>query len=69
MIGDGDKVSVTSPILASINFSSGAINTSETFDATFHTSKQEKIDNTDGDMKATLYCYDNNIFDFQVREN
>ena len=78
MICDGGSVSVTSPVFASMNFTSGAINTSDQFDVTVKFSQQTREDNgeiimlTDemrsaiGDIFGTLHCEDNDTFNMYV---
>ena len=65
-IRDGDSVSVTSPVFASINYTSGAINTSDQF------SLPIRIDTPEGYIKANdefygiLHCDDNDTFNMYV---
>lgn len=68
IIRDGDIVSVTSPLFASVDYSSGAINTSETFQVVFSTPKSEGVNNATGDMIGTLICTDNDLFNLYVKE-
>jgi hypothetical protein len=68
ILRDGDIISVTSPLFSSVDYSSGAINTSETFDVKFSTSKSEGVNNEHGDMIGTLICTDNDLFNLYVRE-
>lgn len=69
-ICDGDVVSVTSPVFSSINFVSGAINTSERFNVPIRViSHGGSVTNnqTDGSFKGTLVCDDNDTFNMYVR--
>ena len=78
MICDGGSVSVTSPVFASMNFTSGAINTSDQFDVTVRFSQKTREDNgeiimlTDemcsaiGDIFGTLHCEDSDTFNMYV---
>ena len=70
-ICDGDYISITSPIFASINFVSGAINTSESFDVPVRivSNGGSTITNTqpDGSFTGTLVCDDNDVTHMYVR--
>lgn len=63
--GDGGSVSVTSPVFASMNFTSGAINTSDKFDAVLKLGVDESVKLT-GDTYGTLHCEDNDTFNMYV---
>lgn len=68
-ISDGDTITVTSPVFASVNFVSGAINMSETFSVPVKVeNKARYIINTmePGEMLGTLRCFGNNVFDMYV---
>lgn len=74
-ICDGANVSVTSPVFASMNFTSGAINTSDQFDVKIKFSPEirEKCDggllstsNLPDEMYGTLHCEDNDTFNMYV---
>ena len=73
-ISDGDSVSVTSPVFASMNFTSGAINTSDAFDVKIRFSPATResegetmyIPDTIGDVFGTLHCEDNDTFNMYV---
>lgn len=65
-LNDGDIVSVTSPVFSSVNFTSRAINTSETFDVVFHTSKTVVNDLKDGEFFGRLEISDNDPFNMSV---
>ena len=68
-IRDGDTISVTSPVFSSINFVSGAINTSESFKVTARVTNNDGItnDKPDGSFYGTLVCDDDDIFGMYVR--
>lgn len=61
---DGDLVSVTSPVFASINFNSGAINMSDKFNVPIKTNDTIVLDD---ETYGTLYCEDNDTFNMYVR--
>ena len=63
--GDGDVVSVTSPVFASMNFTSGAINTSDKFDVVLKLGVNETVKLT-GDTYGTLHCEDDDTFSMYV---
>jgi hypothetical protein len=63
--GDGDVVSVTSPVFASMNFTSGAINTSDKFDVVLKLGVDETVKLT-GNTYGTLHCEDNDTFNMYV---
>lgn len=64
-IRDGDLVSVTSPVFASMNFTSGAINTSDKFNVVIKLNTSENIQ-LDGETYGTLHCEDNDTFNMYV---
>lgn len=64
-ICDGGFVSVTSPVFASMNFTSGAINTSDKFDVRIKLESGETIQ-LDGNTYGTLHCEDNDTFNMYV---
>lgn len=73
LIRDGANVSVTSPVFASMNFTSGAINTSDQFDVKIQFSPQtrEKYgehlpDILSDEIYGTLHCEDNDTFNMYV---
>ena len=69
-IRDGDMISVTSPVFSSINYTSGAINTTETFNVTVRVFTESKMFNNslkDGECFGTLACDDDDIFNMYVR--
>ena len=74
-ICDGGSVSVTSPVFASMNFTSGAINTSDQFDVKVIFSPQMREEFEDGmiptsrlpsELYGTLHCEDNDIANMYV---
>ena len=71
LISDGDSVSVTSPVFASINFTSKAINTSDQFDVPIRfspellSSKGNSITISE-EIYGTLHCEDNATFNMYV---
>ena len=65
MVCDGGFVSVTSPVFASMNFTSGAINTSDKFDIKLKLESGESIQ-LDGNTYGTLHCEDNDTFNMYV---
>ena len=65
MVCDGGSVSVTSPVFASMNFTSGAINTSDKFDIKLKLESGESIQ-LDGNTYGTLHCEDNDTFNMYV---
>ena len=68
-ICDGDVITITSPIFASTNFISKAINMSDRFDVPMRVSNSNGyITNTSETMKATLVCDDDDIFKMYVKE-
>jgi hypothetical protein len=70
LISDGDKISITSPVFTSINYISGAINITESFDVTARVLTETKTfvnNEPDGSCYATLVCDDDDIFNMYVR--
>lgn len=68
-IRDGDTISVTSPVFTSINFISGAIVTSESFNVTARVANEDGIVNNkaDGSFFGTLVCDDDDVFNMYVK--
>lgn len=68
-ICDGDMISVTSPVFSSINFISGAINTTESFNVTARVTNESGVvnDKPDGSFYGTLVCDDDDVFNMYVR--
>lgn len=69
-INDGDTVSVTSPVFASTNFTTGSLNMSEQFEVPIRiNTKSKSFVNTekDGNCYGTLVCDDNDVFNMYVR--
>lgn len=64
-INDGDTIEVTSPVFASTSFSSRAVNMSDRFNVTARVTSGSVINN--GDLKGTLVCDDNDVFNMYVR--
>lgn len=68
IISNGDIVTVTSPVFASTNFTSKAINMSDRFDVPIRfTNDQVHITNDGGELRGTLVCDDNDVFNMYVR--
>ena len=68
LIQNGEIIEVVSPIFSSVDFQSGSIMTTETFQVPIHIlTKERTIENPNGDCKATLVCDDNDIFHMYVR--
>ena len=68
MLRDSDIVLVTSPIFTSTNFTSKDINMSDSFKVPLKLSNNTlSVDNTKGDLKATLVCDDNDIFNMYIK--
>lgn len=65
---DGDIVEITSPIFSSTNYSSGAINLTESFNVPIKINNTNGYIISDGNTKATLVCDDNDIFNMYVKE-
>ena len=68
-ICDGDLISITSPIFTSINYVSGAINTSETFNVKVRIMSKSTVtnDKPDGSFLGTLVCDDDDPTSMYVR--
>jgi hypothetical protein len=68
-IRDGDSISITSPIFSSINYVSGAINTSETFIVPVRIMSKQTItnDKPDGSFTGILVCDDDDTTSMYVR--
>lgn len=64
-IHNGDEVIISSPLFSSTNFTSGPINTTETFSVIANLSPDEIII-SDGNTLATLRCYDDDPFRMTV---
>lgn len=64
-IRDGDSVSVTSPVFASMNFTSGAINTSDEFSVPIRIEGGGEI-YVSSETYGTLHCEDNDTFNMYV---
>lgn len=68
-VRDGANVSVTSPVFASINYTTGAINTSDRFDVPIRFTTQNEGNESiflDGETYGTLHCEDNDTFNMYV---
>lgn len=65
-VRDGDMVSVTSPVFASVNFISGAINTSDRFSVPIVVNNPSGVITLDGNTYGTLGCDDNDTFNMYV---
>lgn len=65
-IKDGDNITVSSPIFSSIDFKSGSVQMTSTFDVPFRKKHREDQIVSDGILKATLVCDDNNVFGMYV---
>ena len=65
-MSDGDSVSVTSPVFASMNFTSGAINTSDKFDVVLKLGSDQATVQLTGNTYGTLHCEDNDTFNMYV---
>lgn len=70
-IRDGDLISITSPVFSSINYASGAINTTESFFAVARilipNTDSVINDRPDGSFTGTLVCDDDDIFNMYVK--
>lgn len=69
-ICDGDSISITSPIFTSINYVSGAMNISETFNVPIRILSHDGSitnDKPDGEFTGTLVCDDNDTTSMYVR--
>ena len=70
VIKDNDTIEVSSPVFASINFTSKAINMSDTFKVPIKILNDDGyiINNEeDGSYTATLVCDDDDVFGMYVR--
>lgn len=65
-IKDGDQILITSAIFSSTEYSSRAVNISDTFTVTARVLSGNTI-SSDGNLKAVLVCDDNDIFNMYVR--
>lgn len=66
LIKNGDVISVTSPIFSSINYSSRAINLSESIDVRFSTSNENGIEIKDDNNEAYLNSKDQDVSNMYV---
>lgn len=66
IIRDGDSVSVTSPVFASMNFTSGAINTSDQFVVPVKVLNDDGYIQTSEKIYGELHCDDNDTFNMYV---
>lgn len=71
-INDGDTVTITSPIFASIDFTSGAFNVKSTFNVPIRIQNADKSihipdDTTNVGYPSTLVCDDNDVFNMYVK--
>lgn len=67
-IKDGDVITISSPVFASTNFTTGSINMRDRFDVVVRIPSGIFInDKPDGECKATLVCDDNDVFNMYVR--
>lgn len=64
-INDGDIIEVTSPVFASTSFSSRAVNMSDRFNIIARVTHGSIFN--EGDLKGTLVCDDNDVFNMYVR--
>lgn len=68
VINDGDMIEVTSPVFASTNFSSRAINMKDSFSVIARVSSGSVVnDKPDGTFKGILVCDDDDVFNMYVR--
>ena len=70
VIHDNDTIEVSSPVFASINFSSGAINMSDRFNIPIrilNDSRSVENNKADGSFLGTLVCDDDDVFGMYVR--
>ena len=65
-ICDGDSVSVTSPVFASMNFTSGAINTSDQFSVPIRIENDYRKIVAKSEFYGILHCDDNDTFNMYV---
>lgn len=72
-LNDGDMVTITSPIFASIDYTSGAFNVKSTFEVPIRIQNADQsieiVDDTTNveGYPSTLVCDDNDIFHMYVR--
>lgn len=66
-IKDGDLVSVSSVIFASVKYSARAVDIGDTFDVTARVLAEGAETWSDGNMIGTLVCDDNDVFNMYVR--
>ena len=66
LIKDGDTVSIVSPIFSSVDFQTGSIVTTETFEVPIHVDNEDREIESDGSLKGMLHCFDNDIFHMHV---
>lgn len=67
-INDGDVIEVTSPVFASTNFSTRAVNMSDRFEVIARVTSGSIInDKPNGDFRGVLVCDDNDVFNMYVR--
>ena len=64
-INDGDEIEVTSPVFASTNFYTRAINTRERFSVIARVAKGSI--ESDGTLTGILVCDDDDVFNMYVR--
>ena len=70
VINDGDTIEVTSPVFSSINFTSKAINMSDSFKVPvriLNEDRQVTNNEEDGSYYGTLVCDDDDVFGMYVR--
>lgn len=65
-INDGDIVKVSSVIFSSTEYSSRAVNISDTFTVTARVLSGESV-YSDGNLEGILVCDDNDVFNMYVR--
>ncbi len=68
-IRDGDIIEITSPIFASVNFSSKAIHMSDRIKVVAHIEFDGILERepNEGELRGTLVCKDNDIFNMYVK--
>lgn len=64
-VTDGEYISVTSSVFSSVDFASGAVKMSETFEVPIKVYDGNPVTVFDG-QSATLNCTDNDIFNMYV---
>lgn len=64
-VSDGDTVTITSPVFSSIDFLSGAVNTSETFNVPIHL-EHSGTETVSIGQSVTLICPDDDTFNMYV---